>query len=203
MNRERTTTVLSVAAAVGASLCCIGPVVGFTAGLTGFASAFAWATPLRTPLAVATLGLLAFAWVRTLRAERQRAACVCDDEVSEVWQRRATLGAVTVATLALLAFPYYAEQFYPEARAESRPSSVAAVVDDSTVRVSITGLTCAGYVAHVETALAEAEGVTRWDVSYERAEAVVGYDPARTTPEAVREAVASTGYSARLAEASQ
>ena len=161
MNRERTATSLGVAAAVGASLCCIGPVVGFAAGLTGLASAFAWSTSLRVPLAVVTLGLLA-----------------------------------------LLAFPYYAEQLYPEARAGSRPSSVAAAEADPTVRVSITGMTCAGCAAHVETALASAEGVTGWEVSYERAEAVVRYDPERATPEAIREAVASTGYGARLAGAS-
>lgn len=202
MNQERTTTFLSVVAAVGASLCCIGPVVGFAAGLTGLASAFAWTTPLRVPLAVVTLGLLAFAWVRTLRAERQRASCACDDEARPVWQRRATLGAVTVAALGLLAFPSYAEQFYPEARAESRATS-AAVEDGAIARVSITGMTCAGCTATVENALAEAEGVAAWEVSYELSEAVVSYDPAQTTPEAVREAVASTGYGAQLAEASR
>src|SRR5690625_442947 len=202
MNRERTTTFLGVAAAIGASLCCIGPVVGFAVGLIGLASAFAWATPLRVPLAVITLGLLSFAWYRTVQAERQQAACACDDEAPPVWRRRGALGAVTVAALVLLAFPYYAEQFYPEARAESRPSSVAAAEAGPTARVSITGMTCAGCAAHVETALASAEGVTGWEVSYERAEAVVRYDPERTTAEGIREAVASTGYGAQLAEAS-
>ena len=70
------------------------------------------------------------------------------------------------------------------------------------VELPITGMTCAGCAAHVETALASAEGVTGWEVSYERAEAVVRYDPERATPEAIREAVASTGYGAQLAEAS-
>lgn len=111
------------------------------------------------------------------------------------------LAVVTVAALALLAFPSYAERLYPEGRSgnealAARPSEARAAI-----RVAITGMTCAGCVPHVEATLAAVEGVAAWEVVYERAEAVVRYDPERTTPEAIRQAVVSAGYGAELAGA--
>lgn len=192
MPSERSAPLLGVAAAVGASLCCVAPVLGVAAGVTGLASAFAWAAPLRVPLAVLTLGLLSFAWYRSVRTSRRQTECACDERTPT---GRGTLAVVTVAALALLAFPSYADRLAPEARAQA-PTSPQTL--GPTVRVSISGMTCAGCVPHVETALAGVDGAASWDVSYERAEAVVRYDPARANPEAIRAAIASTGYGAEI-----
>jgi len=61
--------------------------------------------------------------------------------------------------------------------------------------LSITGMTCGGCAAGVKIQLKRMEGVTSYDVSYEKGEAEVRYDPAKTTPEKIAQSVAvKTGY---------
>jgi len=61
--------------------------------------------------------------------------------------------------------------------------------------LTITGMTCGGCAAGVKIQLKRIEGVTSYDVSYEKGEAEVSYDPAKTTPEKIAESVAvKTGY---------
>lgn len=62
----------------------------------------------------------------------------------------------------------------------------------------VTGMTCAGCVRRVETGLAALEGVSAATVNLMTEEAVVDYDPARLTPEAIEEAVTALGYEAKL-----
>lgn len=58
----------------------------------------------------------------------------------------------------------------------------------------IEGMTCGGCAAAVRLHLKRTEGVTAYDVSYENKRAEVTYDPARTTPQKIADAVAKTGY---------
>ena len=61
--------------------------------------------------------------------------------------------------------------------------------------LTITGMTCGGCAAGVKIQLKRMEGVTSYDVSWEKGEAEVVYDPAKTTPEKIAESVAAkTGY---------
>ena len=58
--------------------------------------------------------------------------------------------------------------------------------------LSIQGMTCVSCVEHVDTALCSVAGVEAVDVSIGRA--VVYYDPARTAPGAMEQAVQTAGY---------
>lgn len=58
--------------------------------------------------------------------------------------------------------------------------------------LSIQGMTCVSCIAHVDEALRSVEGVDAADVSIGRA--VVHYDPDRTAPEALEQAVQAAGY---------
>ncbi|PYQ53812.1 MAG: hypothetical protein DMF78_08080 [Acidobacteria bacterium] len=51
-------------------------------------------------------------------------------------------------------------------------------------------MTCAGCAAGVKIELKRMEGVMRYDVSYEKGEAEVSYDPAKTTPEKIAASLA-------------
>ena len=55
-------------------------------------------------------------------------------------------------------------------------------------------MTCAACPITVKTALAKVAGVEKTDVSFERREAVVTYDDARTTVAALTQATAGAGY---------
>jgi len=67
--------------------------------------------------------------------------------------------------------------------------------DRAKTTLTITGMTCGGCAAGVKIQLKRIEGVTSYDVSYEKGEAEVSYDPAKTTPQKIAESVAvKTGY---------
>ncbi len=66
--------------------------------------------------------------------------------------------------------------------------------------LSIQGMTCGGCAAAVKIQLKRTEGVTAYEVSLEKAEAQVTYDPAKTTPERIAESVSKTGFEASVKE---
>lgn len=64
----------------------------------------------------------------------------------------------------------------------------------ATVTMKIGGMTCMGCVGSVKRVLEGTAGVETVDVSLEKAQAVVGFDPARASPEALARAVEDAGY---------
>jgi Cu+-exporting ATPase len=62
--------------------------------------------------------------------------------------------------------------------------------------LAIEGMSCASCVSHVERAAAKVPGVQACNVNLARGRAVVRYDPARTTPQQIADAVRSAGYPA-------
>ncbi len=74
------------------------------------------------------------------------------------------------------------------------PLAGAAWAAPRTVLLDVPGMTCALCPLTVKTALQRVEGVAAVDVSYERREAVVTYDDARTAPAALTEATRNAGY---------
>jgi periplasmic mercuric ion binding protein len=63
-----------------------------------------------------------------------------------------------------------------------------------TVTLAVPGMTCAACPITVKTALAKVAGVEKTDVSFEKREAVVTYDDAKTTVAALTQATAGAGY---------
>ena len=74
------------------------------------------------------------------------------------------------------------------------------VAGDATAKttLAIKGMTCGGCVAAVRLQLERTEGVTAYEVSLEKAEAEVSYDPAKTSPGKIAESVSKTGFEALL-----
>ena len=64
--------------------------------------------------------------------------------------------------------------------------------------LTIKGMTCGGCVGAVKIQLKRTEGVSAFDVSYEKAEAVVTYDPSKTDPKKIAESVSKTGFEASV-----
>ena len=63
-----------------------------------------------------------------------------------------------------------------------------------TITLSVSGMTCAGCAGHVEKALQKVEGVEKTEVNYDKQEAVVTYDDAKTGVEALTKATDVAGY---------
>lgn len=72
--------------------------------------------------------------------------------------------------------------------------ATAAWVTPRTVTLSIPGMTCAACPITIKAALKKVPGVTDVDVSYERLEAVVTFDDARTNTAALIKATTDAGY---------
>ncbi len=64
--------------------------------------------------------------------------------------------------------------------------------------LTINGMTCGGCVATVKLKLKKTKGVLAYEVSLEKGEADVTYDPALTKPEAIAAAVSETGFAATV-----
>lgn len=60
--------------------------------------------------------------------------------------------------------------------------------------LKIEGMTCGGCVPAVNLQLKKTEGVLAYEVSFEKGEAAVTYDPAKTTPAKIADSVTKTGY---------
>ena len=77
---------------------------------------------------------------------------------------------------------------------------VARAADSAKTTLAIKGMTCGGCVAAVKVQLKRTEGVSAYDVSLERAEAEVTYDPTKTEPKKIAESVSKTGFEASVKE---
>ena len=67
-----------------------------------------------------------------------------------------------------------------------------------TINLNIGGMNCSGCVKNVTRILTETEGVVQAEVSLENAAAAVTFDPAKTHPAALIEAVEDGGFDASL-----
>jgi mercuric ion binding protein len=63
-----------------------------------------------------------------------------------------------------------------------------------TVTLSVPGMTCAACPITVKKALSKVDGVQKAEVSFERLEAVVAFDDAKTNAEALTKATGNAGY---------
>ncbi len=67
-----------------------------------------------------------------------------------------------------------------------------------TVTLSVPGITCAACPITVKKALTKVDGVQKAEVSYEKREAVVTFDDAKTSAEALTKATENAGYPATV-----
>jgi periplasmic mercuric ion binding protein len=72
--------------------------------------------------------------------------------------------------------------------------SVPAWAATQTVTLSVPGMTCAACPVTVKKALSKVEGVQKIVVSFEKKQAVVTYDDAKTNVEALTKATENAGY---------
>lgn len=65
--------------------------------------------------------------------------------------------------------------------------------------LKVTGMTCGGCAAAVKSAAKKADGVKEAEVSYEKGLADVTYDPAKTNPKAIAQAITErSGFKAEV-----
>lgn len=197
--KEETTsnavTGIGIFAAIAASLCCVTHLLALLAGISGAASSLSWLEPARPyliGLAIATLG---FAWYRSLTT-KERAACgpdgTCAMEKKNFLASRTFLSGITIAAMALIAFPYYAKLFYPKTEKQN-----VVVVESNNIKTAtfaIKGMTCAGCEELVNNQLYKVRGVLDVKTSYAKGATEVQFDQSKATVVQLQKAIAETGY---------
>ena len=66
--------------------------------------------------------------------------------------------------------------------------------EQDTLTIGVGGMTCAACPITVKTALSKVAGVEKAEVSFEKREAVVTFDEAKTNADALTKATANAGY---------
>tara|TARA_R110001583_G_scaffold13031_2_gene56915 strand:- start:9174 stop:9782 length:609 start_codon:yes stop_codon:yes gene_type:complete len=182
-----------VLSAIAASLCCVTPVLALFAGTTSMASSFSWMEPFRPYLIGLTLLVLAFAWYQKLKPKtKEEIECACEeDEKPPFMQSKTFLGVVTFFAIIMLAFPYYADIFYPNTKKEVIIVSASNI---KTIEFVIDGMTCSGCAEMVNFEVNKLEGIISSNASYENSNAVVEFDVTKTNEQEIEKAINSTGY---------
>ncbi len=77
------------------------------------------------------------------------------------------------------------------------------VSEPKTVKLKITGMSCAGCSNHISTALKNVDGVIEQSVEYPGDLATITYDPSKTNPVAIIKVIEKTGYKAEIIKENQ
>jgi len=179
--------------AIAASLCCITPILALVAGTSGIASTSSWLEPLRPYLIGLTVLVLGFAWHQKLKSRKaEEIQCDCEeDKKSSFWQSKKLLGLVTVFAALMLAFPLYADIFYPK---HAKQIIVVDKSDLQKVEFTISGMTCNACAEHVKHEVNQLDGIVETNASYEDENAIVEFDRSKTSIPEIEKAINSTGY---------
>jgi len=187
-----------VLAAVGASLCCITPVLALVAGSTGAAATFSWMEPFRPFLIGITVLVLGFAWYQKLKPVKAVEIGAADDCGCEVepgkkpfMQTKTFLGIITIFAAGMLSFPSYAHIFYPE---NESTVVITEVSNIQKVHFNIEGMTCQGCAEHIKHAVSENQGIVKVESSYEDGDATVEYDASVLSLDSLTASINATGY---------
>lgn len=182
-----------VITAISASLCCITPVLALISGTSGIASAFSWMEPFRPYLIAVTLGVLGFAWYRQLKPKTaEEIACACEDnEKPSFFRSKLFLSIITVFAIAMLAFPYYGQAFYPKS---NKNVVVVPSGDIKQVSFKLRGMDCASCEEHIKYSVNKLPGILETKADYKTGMANVKYDRSKTDRNSIIKAIDATGY---------
>jgi copper chaperone CopZ len=189
----------SVLNSIAASVCCTGPFLAIILGLGTFGAAIGLEV-LRPYLLGLTALLLGVAFYTTYRSSTGK----CTDETCAASRAsRVVLWSITAVVIAAAASPYYSGAILKAQTGSNKPSANAATSDnEATAVITVGGMTCGSCANYIEGVLTKAPGVKSVEVSFEKSQAVVRYDPKATDPAALRAAIEAIGYTTDEAAAS-
>ena len=187
----------ALAAAVLSSACCWLPLLliglgGTSVGAAAFFEASRWWF-----VGASALLLGAGFYFVYFRAPRCAPgdACARPDPRLRRWSR-ASPWVATVLVLAFATFPGYVGALLGTSSGEAVAAPSGGGAATTTATLAIAGMTCRGCAIGLETGLRDHPGVASATVDFEAKRAVVTYDPAKLTADALLEAIAELGFRA-------
>ena len=187
------TWIAGLLTALGASICCIGPLLTLLSGLTGFAASFIWIERYRPVLICLSIVCLCFAWYQQLQPTKKEAECGCEGiEKSSFWQTKTFLGIITLFALCMIAFPLYADRVY----AKKEMMHVQPMPNSSLQEMTFTirGMACLSCEKEIDAALSKVVGVRQYRTFFGMASSIVLFDANKVRMEDIINAINKTGY---------
>ncbi|MBI1349421.1 hypothetical protein GC163_24405 [bacterium] len=192
----KTALFAGLAAAAGASACCIGPLVLLAFGIGGaWAGGFAALEQYRFLFVPMTFVFLGLAY-RQLYARR----LACDPDVPcaeprSVHFRRLLFWVIAGLSLALVLFPYIATKIYVN-NEENEAVNLrdSSHVSSQTIILKIDNMTCEVCAASVRKALNGLQGVHESRVNVETRLARITFDPVLVSRDELTKAIERAGY---------
>lgn len=180
--------------AIAASLCCITPVLALISGASGVASTFSWMEPARPYLIGITVLVLSFAWYQKLKPRTiEEIQCDCEEnERLPFMQSKKFVGIVTIFAALMLAFPHYAQVFYPSSN--NKEVVIVNASDIQTVTFDVKGMTCNSCASHIKNEVSKLPGIVKVEASYEKGTVKVEFDKTNVSLSKIEEAINDTGY---------
>ncbi len=193
-NKTRFALTGAVVAAVTASLCCILPVIAAVLGFTGFAAS-EFFEHWRPYFLMVTFGVLALGFYLAYRRPREscEVGSVCERTPIGRWNR-AGLWLVAMVVIVLAGFPYYSGWVARAVTKTRQPEVALAQSTQSRAVLKIDGMVCGSCAALLEKKLSQISGVRRAEVSFEKKQATLDYDPRAVDPSRFTKAITDVGY---------
>lgn len=184
----------SVAAAIGASLCCILPILAAVTGAGAIAAGVTfekWRPYLLGLTAFLLVGGVLLAW-----RDHKRACAVgslCATKPMGRWSYIA-LGILAAGVVALAAFPYYSGAVAQMVVGNSGQTHSVDSANVSTVTFRVPDMDCAACAVALSAALDKLPGVADAKLDVSSRQAVVTYDPSLQNIAALEKVVSDAGF---------
>lgn len=179
-------------AAIGASVCCVGPLVLISLGIGGaWMGTLTALEPFRPYLIGLTAIFLGYAFYQIYRkpdAEECEPGSYCANPKSDR-SNKITLWVVTLFIIGLLAVPYLVPTVFSDAQ---EPLQLNTQVRE--VVLDVPGMTCAACPVTIQKSLKKVDGVIEATASFEKKIAIVKYDPTKISTKDLLAAIRNAGY---------
>ncbi|MES2448518.1 MAG: mercuric transport protein MerTP [Bacteroidota bacterium] len=180
-------------AAFTASLCCIVPLFAVIGGAVSAPTYFGWIAPYRPYIIGLTILVFALAWYNLLkRKDMQEDNCGCEVQKRSFMGSKKFLMVVTVISALLITFPYYSSLLYASPKTLSATRTVGKKL--ANVKFAIEGMSCEGCTSHIDGGLSGAKGIFSSKTSFEKAMAVVSYNPDSISADSISKKIKKIGY---------
>lgn len=158
----------TITASILASSCCIGPLILAGLGI-GSVSIFSSLEKYRPLFMIVTFTFIGIAFYLTYRTKKSDECCDINKvKIDRI--RKIVLWTITAVAVGLLLFPYVYGTL-------GKSDSVVQMNDDlQKVVITVEGMTCEACAKSINSALSKIQGVSAVSVSFEKGEAIVGFD---------------------------
>jgi len=183
--------IAAIAAAVAASVCCVGPLVLVALGISGAwisnLTAFEPYRPIFITLTFMFLGLAYYKVYRKPKTQNCKPESYCANPKKDKINK-AVLWSITLLIVGMFIFPNVIGAL------GSKPQTTTQTTQTNRITLEVKGMTCAACPVTVTKSLEKLDGVREANATFDPPEATVIYDPNKVSIKQLVEATTNAGF---------